>query len=205
MYVTKPIWTVDCLESSSSSMKNNAATCNVGYPKLLMSTNMEDWLDMTIPVHLHNPKVRQDLIQWTKWLSNQLGMDGLVCDGVESSDVPFLLDWIKHSTTREEISSCHSSSNRFQQDVVSLVQQSSRKNRNGNTPHSSFISIALVKVECSVDSQGRLAYDQTWATDRLMEFIESTNNHFALVDTVTRAILEAAVVFHGKKKERKRE
>jgi len=196
MYVTKPIWTVDCLQSSSSSMKNNAATCNVGYPKLLMSTNMEDWLDMTIPVHLHNPKVRQDLIQWTKWLSNQLGMDGLVCDGVESSDVPFLLDWIKHSTTREEISSCHPSSNRFQQDVVSLVQQSSRKNRNGNTPHSSFISIALVKVECSVDSQGRLAYDQTWATDRLMEFIESTNNHFALVDTVTRAILEAAVVFH---------
>ncbi|GJD07630.1 Probable alpha-amylase 2 [Galdieria sulphuraria] len=209
MFVTRPIWTADCLKYAFSSF--HRTTSHVGYPKLLVRSTSHNGLDTTIPVDLNNSKVRQDLLQWVSWLENQLSMDGVVCDGVQMEDIPFLLELIKHEESRWKAISPQpmlslSSPTYEEEEKEEEVEQpsflSSSQEREWKEPFiyspltpNEYLSIALVKVEFSQDSDGRLAYDQSLATEQLFEFIQSTHRSYALIDTVSRTILETALIF----------
>ncbi|GJQ08533.1 hypothetical protein GpartN1_g324.t1 [Galdieria partita] len=195
MFVTKPIWTVDCLKYAPFPHRT---TTTSGYPKFWMGSTSFHGLDTTIPVDLNNNKVRQDLLQWADWLESQLNVDGMVCDGVQMEDIPFLLEWTKHEESRWKTIS--------PQPMLSVsssptLEEEEEEKKEWREPFiyspkaKDYLSIAHVKVEYSLDSDGRLSYDQSGATEQLVEFIQSTQRNYAVIDTVNRAILEAAVLF----------
>ncbi|HLE10698.1 MAG: hypothetical protein A2504_02465 [Bdellovibrionales bacterium RIFOXYD12_FULL_39_22] len=40
-----------------------------------------------------NPEVREEMIRWTKWLINEVGLDGFRIDAVRHIDTPFISEW----------------------------------------------------------------------------------------------------------------
>lgn len=199
MLVTRPIWTADCLKRASSYFPSSPSS--IGYPKLLVSCMDHDWLDKSIVVDLNNRKVRQDLLQWVDWLEMQLNVDGVVCHGVELEDASFLLELTKQEASRRrEISpprivSTTCPMTTWEESVTTTTTSSTlwKEPIVYSSADNQLVSIAMVHIELNMDENGRLAYDQSKATDQMVDFIQG---NYALIDTVTRAILEAAVVFH---------
>eukprot|EP00871_Galdieria_phlegrea_P002792 jgi/Galph1/3513/GphlegSOOS_G2140.1 len=197
MFVTRPIWTIDTL----SRQRNNS------FRKLLLrSFNHGLDINQSIPIDLRHSKVQEDLLQWIDWLHEQLNMDTLVCDGVGFDDIPFLLALMtkvrgRHDTMMIEQSPALNETiqqtlppvEEEEEDRPTITQQETNISMK---QQASMLGVAICCVEWNTSHDGALEYDQSLAAKQLFDFAQATMNAFLVVDMVTRASLEQAVLRH---------